>query len=124
MPRKLIKRVQVLTLSAALIGLVFLEGSTTADASTGSKSFNFGFHFITDANPDNLFNAGYAGVFGATGLPVSQKAQAWCSSKSYVTRIRTAYPNGVPNVKDWIKGCVSASMTLKLTRSNGQYQLY
>ena len=94
-----------------LVSLLFgcLQISSAA-AAAKSSSYKKGWNIVIDTAPEKLFQAGFESNFGATGQPVKSKVDNWCRTLIRAGRART----DAKNMTDFYKGCIDASMTLRL----------
>ena len=107
---------KILTLTL-LSSLIFLTSSSEVYASGKSQSYFDGVDWILNATPDELYNMGFMKLFDSSGKPVKTLMTNFCSTKSRMIYIHPKKP------KDWMKGCIAASMYLRLDRSYGAYTI-
>lgn len=98
--------ISAMILRVIATSLLFLVATPIPAQSAGkSASYKIGYNYIMETQRDRL--TGLNDVFGVNGQPVLRKVKKWCS---FVPIYRWGGPK---NEKDWSKGCVDATMTLR-----------
>jgi hypothetical protein len=87
-------------------------------AKAQSASYNLGYTWATETNPDTLISYLIKNSFDLNGNPVKSKVKNWCGSMFGRENWNRVNIQGKSSMKktDWVKGCTAKVMTYKFKR--------